>query len=91
MAKRVQVILDEEEREAFRELADRQGLSLSAWLREAGRAGLAAAKSGAAIKTVEELRRFFSEIDDREQGVEPDWEQHKSVIERSATSGASET
>ena len=42
MATRVQVILDEAEREAFRAIAEQEGLSLSAWLRQAGKDRLAA-------------------------------------------------
>ena len=90
MTKRVQVLLDEEEREAFRKLAEQQGLSLSAWLREAGRARLAASRSRG-IRNVEELRRFFFEIDEQEQGTEPDWEQHRDVIQRSISSGGTST
>lgn len=90
MTKRVQVLLDEEEREAFRKLAEQQGLSLSAWLREAGRARLAAAQSGG-IRDLEELRQFFFEIDAQEQGTEPDWEQHRHVIHRSISSGGTGT
>ena len=35
MATRIQVVVDEVEREAFREQAEREGVSLSAWLRAA--------------------------------------------------------
>ncbi|GMR24438.1 MAG: antitoxin VapB23 [Acidobacteriota bacterium] len=90
MNKRVQVLLDEEEREAFRKSAEQQGLSLSAWLREAGRARLAAARCGG-IRSVEELRLFFFEIDKQEHGTEPDWEQHRDVIQRSRSSGGTST
>lgn len=91
MSKRVQVILEEEEREAFRKLAARKGLSLSAWLREAGRERLVADRSTVRIGSIEELHHFFSSIDEREEGVEPDWEQHKAVIERSAKSSETGT
>ncbi|HSF16234.1 MAG TPA: antitoxin [Vicinamibacteria bacterium] len=90
MSKRVQVILEEEEREAFRQMAESQGLSLSAWLREAGRARLADVRSRR-IRTLDELRRFFEEIDEREEGVEPDWAQHRDVIEMSKSSGGTGT
>ncbi len=91
MAKRVQVILEEEEREEFRERANREGVSLSAWLRQAGREKLTAAKSTKVMTCLEELRSFFAACDDREEGVEPDWKDHKAVIDRSARSGETGT
>jgi Mobilization protein NikA len=33
---RLQVLVSRQEKEAFRQMAKREGLSLSAWLREAG-------------------------------------------------------
>ncbi len=83
MSNRVQVIISDEDREAFRRQAERDGLSLSAWLREAGRRRLAEA-AAPAIDTVEELRTFFRECADREgDSSEPDWPQHLEVIDSS--------
>jgi hypothetical protein len=87
MSKRVQVVLDEEERETFRRVAEREGLSLSAWLREAAREKLASSERRSIIKTPDELRRFFAMCRESEKGIEPDWERHKAVIERSRRSG----
>ena len=42
MATRIQVIVEEAEREAFRSVAEQEGLSLSAWLRQAGKDRLVA-------------------------------------------------
>ena len=40
------------------------------------------------FKSVEDLRRFFEECDAmQEPGVEPDWEEHKRVIEESRMRG----
>jgi hypothetical protein len=91
MASRVQVILDEEERELFREAAAREGIPLSAWLREAGRERLAVQERRRQVTTAKDLRAFFAACDKREKGVEPDWEEHRSVIERSIRSGRSDT
>jgi hypothetical protein len=88
---RVQVILDEEERELFREAAAREGIPLSAWLREAGRERLGAQERLRQVNTVKELRAFFAACDKREKGVEPDWEEHRSVIEHSIRSGQAGT
>jgi hypothetical protein len=90
MATRIQVVLDEAEREAFRRQAELEGLSLSAWLRQAGREKLHAHRPSA-ITTEAELRAFFEACDQREQGREPDWEEHLAVMERSRTAGAAET
>ena len=83
MASRVQLILDDEERELFREAAALEGIPLSAWLREAGRERLAVHERRLQLTTVKGLRAFFAACDKREKGVEPDWQEHRSVIERS--------
>jgi hypothetical protein len=87
---RVQVLVAEEERERFRRQAEREGLSLSAWLRRAGQDRLRS-RQGRRISTVRELREFFREIDAREKGHEPDWEEHLAVMARSRASGGSGT
>ena len=82
-SRRLQVVLTLEERERFRRHAARAGRSLSAWLKEAGRARIAelAARTGGA--TVEKLRALFRECDLREKGREPDWAEHLATITRS--------
>jgi len=91
MATRVQVILDEEDRERFRRYAKKEGLSLSAWLRKAGRERVAAQKAKQGPRTAEELKEFFEQCDSREKGREPDWAEHRKVIETSVRKGFSET
>ena len=88
MSSRVQVVMDEMEREAFRRAAAREGLSLSDWLRRAARDRLTAA-APRKLATVDELREFFGECDRREAGREPDWEEHRKVIEESRARGRS--
>ncbi len=90
MATRVQVVLEEEERERFRREAELQGQSLSAWLREAGRARIAARAEKRPL-TAGSLRAFFKSCDAREKGREPDWEQHLRVMEGSRRGGSSGT
>lgn len=91
MTTRVQVILDEAEREAFRSVAEQEGLSLSAWLRQAGKDRIAAKTQQKTIRTGKDLRRFFKACDAQKSGREPDWEEHKKVIARAQMSGATET
>jgi hypothetical protein len=87
MSNRVQVILGDEEREIFRRRATAEGMSLSAWLREAGRRRLAE-ETPSSLDSVDELRRFFEALPDAEGGREPDWEQHLAVIQASRSDGA---
>jgi hypothetical protein len=82
--------MDEVEREAFRRAAAREGLSLSDWLRRAARDRLAAAQPPA-LSSAKDLRAFFKACDAREEGVEPDWDQHRRVIEDSKATGRTTT
>jgi hypothetical protein len=88
MSSRVQVILDEAERESFRERAKAEGLSLSAWLRRAGHERLSA-RPASPLGNVRALRAFFASCDAREKGQEPDWREHLEVIEKSRRRGSS--
>ena len=86
MSIRVQVVMDEVEREVFRRAAAREGLSLSDWLRRAARERLQAAGQ-AKLRSVDELRAFFEVCRQRERGDEPEWQEHRTVIEESRASG----
>jgi hypothetical protein len=90
MAVRVQVVVDRLERERFRRKAAQQGLSLSAWLREAGRERAEAQEPNRRM-TPAALRAFFKRCDAREKDREPDWEEHRAVIDRSRAKGQSGT
>jgi hypothetical protein len=90
MTRRVQVLLDEVEREQFRRQAEREGLSLSAWLRRAGQEQLGAIQ-GRRLGSLRDLKAFFNAVDAREKGREPDWDEHQAVIARSRASGQSGT
>lgn len=87
MSTRIHIVVDEAEKERFRHRAERRGLSLSAWLREAARERLEREEAPAALDTVEELDTFFRACDERETGTEPDWEEHLRTLERSVRSG----
>ena len=84
---RIQVLLDPEERDRFRRLAKQRGLSLSGWLREAALRRAAEESESTRIRTVDELRAFFAQCDDREIGREPDWEEHLGVLDASMREG----
>lgn len=84
---RIHIIIDDGEKERFRQQAEREGKSLAEWLREAARARMEAAGHGSRIATVEDLRDFFARCDARERQPEPSWEEHRRVIEGSIASG----
>jgi Ribbon-helix-helix protein, copG family len=88
MADRLHIVLDAAEKERFREMAAREGRTLSEWVRDAAREKAATAEAERMLDTVESLEAFFEECGRRETGVEPEWESHREVIERSIASGA---
>ena len=90
MSTRIQVVVDEQEKHAFRAAARNAGMSLSAWLKECAFRALEESRTEAP-QTAEELRRFFAECDARDEGVEPDWSEQKRIIERSTVSGTTDT
>lgn len=85
MKDRVHLVVREDEKERYRKSAERSGISLSEWLREAAREKLASEADEKRIETVEDLEAFFAEIDaDPDgEGPEPDWEDQKRRIEES--------
>ena len=84
---RVQVLMQEKEREEFRRLAERTGVSLSAWLRRAGLEQVSRQKEVTQLDSKEALHEFFTRCDEREQGTEPDWQEHREVIQASQRAG----
>lgn len=53
---------------------------MSAWLRSAGKKMIEINQKQTRLSDVESLVNFFSQINEREQGVEPDWEENKRLI-----------
>lgn len=87
MSVRIQVILDEEEAARFRSQSQKESKSLSAWLREAGRKMLEDTAQAQPLTSPDSLRRFFKECNDREEGAEPDWAEHKKLTLEGFQSG----
>lgn len=83
MKDRIHLVVREDEKERYRKSAERSGLTLSEWLREAAREKLAVEENEKRIETLEELEAFFAECDSDETEPEPDWEEHKRRIEES--------
>ncbi len=80
MSVRVQVILDEEEVTRFKSQAMKESKSLSAWLRAAGKKMIEINRQQQRLTDPDSLKRFFRKCNQRENGVEPDWEDHKRLI-----------
>ena len=80
MSVRVQVILNEEEANRFKSQAMRESKSLSAWLRDAGNKMIDMNREQQRLTDPESLKEFFRKNDERENGVEPDWEDHKRLL-----------
>jgi hypothetical protein len=76
---RVHIVVSAEERARFQAQAKREGETLSEWLREAGRARLAAV-GRSRLRTPEDVDAFFAERNAEEQGREPDWAEHLAMI-----------
>lgn len=84
MAVRIQVVLDEAERAEFRRHARLEGQSLSAWLKTAGRARIAEKQNQRPFTDPESLAAFFRRCDERAgSGTEPDWAEHRRLLEES--------
>jgi hypothetical protein len=79
--------LDESEKERFRLRAAREGTSLAEWIRHAARERLAAAEQRERLKSLDDLRAFFGACAARETGREPDWDEHRRMIDRSIRFG----
>ena len=89
---RVQVLLTAEEKARFRRMAEQEGLSLSAWLRQAGRERLEASRRAGRFRDPDELTSFFVRCDEHHgAGREPDWEEHLETMRRSRRTGAPDT
>ena len=84
---RLQVILKEDEAARFKSQAIKESKSLSAWLRDAGTKMLDLENRQSSLTHPDSLEKFFQECDKREQGVEPDWEDHKRLIVEGFQSG----
>jgi hypothetical protein len=91
MSARIQVVLDSNEKAAFQSAAKKRGMSLSSWIKACVRKEIEEQNKNTTPRTKEELKAFFKECDDLEQGLEPDWEEHKRVIQGSAVSGNSDS
>lgn len=87
MAERIHIVVDREEKERYRRVAARRGLTLSEWLRQAALEKAEQSEHETALDDADALRAFFEACEKREQGAEPDWDEHLRVIRGSQQSG----
>ncbi len=80
MSVRVQVILDETDATRFKSQAMKESKSLSAWLRDVGKKTIEMERQQQRLTDPDSLKRFFQRCNERENGVEPDWEDQKKLI-----------
>ena len=89
---RVQLVMPTEDRERFAYQARREGMTLSAWLRAAARERLEARQHAGRFATADDLEAFFRDCDGLEGPArEPDWDEHRAVMETARARGASGT
>jgi hypothetical protein len=87
---RIHIVLPAEEKERYRAIAEREGTTLSRWIREAVRERATRYDVERKLDTVEDLESFFQECDQLHQdtdAAEPDWEEHERLIHESRTGG----
>lgn len=82
------LVLAADQHARYRAAAEREGVSLSAWLRRAADSRLERAQRR--LDTVEDLDAFFAEIDAASSGAaEPDWHLLDDDDERVSSAGPS--
>jgi hypothetical protein len=86
MSTRIHLVLSEEEKARLAQVARREGMTLSAWLRSAAEEKLRRS-APPTLSTGEELDAFFQACDERERGKEPDWKNHLEVMKASRSEG----
>ena len=87
---RIHLVLPAEEKERYRAIAEREGTTLSRWIRETVRERANQYDVGRKLDTLEDLESFFQECDqlnEETEGPEPDWEEHERLIHESRTGG----
>lgn len=89
---RVQLVMADDDRDRFVHQARQEGMSLSAWLRTAGRERLERLQSAKLFQSPEEVEAFFeacAALGGPE--TEPDWDEHLRVMSESRSRGVAST
>lgn len=88
---RIHFLVDGEDKLRYEAQAAREGMSLGAWLREAAEERYRAARDAEPFASAEELDEFFAECDAETRLTgptrEPDWTEHRRVLDASRRTG----
>jgi hypothetical protein len=88
MPERLHLVLERSDKERYRRAAQRQGKTLSEWLREAAEEKLASGEERSRLGDAAGLEAFFTECDRQAgEGREPDWDEHVERIAESRRRG----
>lgn len=88
MSERIHIAVEATDKERYRQIAEREGKTLSVWLREAAEEKWAGSQHRQPLASRADLEAFFTRCDESESGEEPDWDAHRRVIEESVTRSA---
>ena len=87
---RVQLVISDSERDQFLRQAKREGMSFSAWLREAARARLNNKRQLAKFTSAGQIQDFFAECDTIPGPArELNWDEQLTLIDQSRRSESS--
>ena len=85
---RVQLTVPDADRDRFVDQARREGMSLSAWMREAARARLGQRQRVKLFESPDEVAAFFRSCDELDgPETEPDWGEHLRTMNESRRQG----
>ena len=86
---RVHLLIPDDDRDRFAHQAQREGISLNAWLIAAAWQRLTQKLGSVPFESAKDLQRFFRECDAIEgPKLEPNWEEHLEMINESRKDGA---
>ncbi|MCY4214867.1 MAG: antitoxin [Gammaproteobacteria bacterium] len=87
------MVMSDDDQVRYRQQAQLEGLSFSAWLRAAAQERLERMRSSRRFRSLDELSAFFALCNAGEDShePEPDWERHKAAIARSRQRGLPKT
>lgn len=90
---RIHFLVDGEDKLRWEDQASREGMSLGAWLREAAETRYRSARVDSPFESAEDVRSFFEQVDQARgpETPEPDWEEHRRVLDASRRSGVERT
>ena len=89
---RVQLVMPDADRDRFVDQARREGMSLSAWMREAARERLRERQRVKLFESPDDVLAFFRSCDELDgPETEPDWGEHLRTMNESRATGTTGT